>query len=266
MGSRLKRLIAFVIDWNVILFPFMLTFSLLITFMTTFLQKHSELGAFIFLLFFPLFGLPFGVVVLRDVIFKGRSLGKRILGLYVCEKEFFEQASVKQCVLRNVFMFMCYVDGIILLINGRTVGDRVAGTLVLSKKEIESYKNNTQSDSPVLKTKKPKSAIVIVAIVLGCIIGFIGLIQIALNAEKNTEEYRVAYSYLVESDAFQDLNVDESKIRLTQYSSYTYTSESNDAVSQTAELGFVVSFKSFQVVCHKENGIWKVCEKCTRFE
>ena len=95
---------------------------------------------------------------------------------------------------------------------------------------------------------------------------FVGLIQTVLNTQKDTEEYKVAYSYFVESHAFKELNVNESKIHFNQYSSYTYTSNDNSSVSQTVKIGFSVNFKSFEVVCHKENDIWQVCNECTLFE
>ena len=59
--------------------------------------------------------LAFVAFVLRDVIFKGRSIGKRIFGLYVLDKNTNEPASIKQRIIRNLFFFIYPVDGIILL-------------------------------------------------------------------------------------------------------------------------------------------------------
>ena len=262
MSVKFKRFIAFVIDWNITLFPFVFISS----FLTTFLRKESIINPFIVLFCFFAIVFAFGAFVLRDVIFKGRSLGKRIFGLYVYDKNSLEQASAKQRFLRNVFFFLYFIDGILLLVTGQTIGDRVAGTLVTSKQGFETYTNAIQDSVPAPKQKKVKKVVLVIAIIIACSAIFAGLIQIVLNAQKDTEEYKVAYSYFVESQAFKKLNVDESKIRFNQYSSQTYTSNDNNSVSQTVKIGFVVNFKSFEVVCHKENDIWQVCNECTLFE
>ena len=262
MSVRFKRLIAFVIDWNITLFPFVLIFS----FLTTFLRKESAINPLIALFCFFAIISAFGAFVLRDVIFKGRSLGKRIFGLYVYDKNSLGQANVIQRCLRNIFFFLYFIDGILLLVTGQTIGDRVAGTLVASKQGFELYANEIQDRASPPKQKKAKKVVLVIAIIVACLAIFVGLIQFVLNAQKDTEEYKVAYSYFVESHAFKELNVDESKIRFNQYSSYTYISNDNSSVSQTVKIGFIVKFKSFEVVCHKENDIWQVCNECTLFE
>ena len=262
MSVRFKRLLAFVIDWNITLFPFVFIFS----FLTIFLRKESAVNLLIFLLCFFAIIVAFGAFVLRDVIFKGRSLGKRIFGLYVYEKSSLKQASLKQCFLRNVFFFLYFIDGILLLVTGQTIGDRVAGTLVTSKQGFESYADDIQDSSPAPKQKKVKKAVLVIVIIIACLAIFVGHIQLVLNTHKDTEEYKVAYSYFVGSHTFKELNVDESKIRFNQYYSHTYTSNNNSSISQTVKIGFIVNFKSFEVVCHKENGMWQVCNECTLFE
>ena len=262
MSVRFKRLIAFVIDWNITLLPFVVVFS----FFAIFLRKESTVNPLIFLLCFFAIIFAFGAFVLRDVIFKGRSLGKRIFGLYIYEKSSLKQASLKQCFLRNIFFFLYFIDGILLLVTGQTIGDRVAGTLVTSKQGFESHTNEIQDSSLAPKQKKVKIVVLVIAIIIACLAIFAGLIQIVLNTRKDTEEYKVAYSYFIGSYAFKELNVDESKIRFNQYSSHTYTTNDNSSVSQTVKIEFVVNFKSFEVVCHKENDIWQVCNECTLFE
>lgn len=262
MSVTFKRLIAFVIDWNIILFPFVFILSFIITI----LRKESIINPFIVILFFFAIVFAFGAFVLRDVIFKGRSLGKRIFGLYVYDKNSLEQASVKQRFLRNVFFFLYFIDGILLLVTDQTIGDRVAGTLVTSKQGIETYTNAIQDSAPAPKQKKAKKVVLVIAIIIACLAIFVGLIQNVLKAQKDTEEYKVAYGYFVESRTFKKLNVDESKICFNQYSSQTYTSNDNNSVSQTVKIGFIVNFKSYEVVCHKENDIWQVCNECTLFE
>ncbi len=260
MRVRIQRIVAFVIDWNIILFPFVFVFF----FLATFVQQMSDIGPFVVLLMFLVIVSAFGVFALRDVIFKGRSLGKRIFGLYVYDQKTLVGADAKQRFLRNLFFFLYFIDGILLLATGRTIGDRVAGTVVMSEQGLEAYAEERQYALPVSGKKKLKKVLVFCAVAVGCLIAFMGLIQLVLNGQKDTEEYKLAYHYLIESQAFKELDVDESQIRLNQYSSYT--SDEGHSVIQTAELGFLVDFQSFEVVCHRVDGEWQICDACTLFE
>ena len=259
MSVRFKRIIAFFMDWMIILFFVVPIFVFLISSF----RQGSEIHPFLFLLSFLTVVFALGIVVLRDVIFKGRSLGKRIFGLYVYDKSSLKKADIRQCFIRNIFFFFYFIDGILLLITGETIGDRVAGTLVMPEQRPESQESDTQ---PIHLAQNKRKTIWIIATIVACLSIVLGLIQLTLNAQKNTEEYKAAYSYFVESRAFEELNVDESKIRLNKYSFYTYTSQDSGSVSKTVEIGFIVNFRSFEVVCHRENDIWQVCSECTLFE
>lgn len=115
-------------------------------------------------------------------------------------------------------------------------------------------------------TKKQKKVVLIITIIIACLAIFVGMIQVILNTQKDTAEYKVAYSYFLQSQAFKELNADKSKIRFNKYSSSTYTSKNSDSFTQTVKIGFVVNFQSFEVVCHKENDMWQVCDECTLFK
>ena len=69
----------------------------------------------------------------RDVIFKGRSIGKHIFGLYVLDKNTNELASIKQRIIRNLFFFIYPVDGIILIASKESIGDKAVNTIVVKK-------------------------------------------------------------------------------------------------------------------------------------
>jgi hypothetical protein len=113
-------------------------------------------------------------------------------------------------------------------------------------------------------TKTLRIVLLIVGLALAGMIAFIGLIQFILHLQKDTEEYKVAYQYFVTSDAFTALDADESEIRFNSYSANT--SFSNGTKTKNVTLGFTVNFRSFEVVCHQENGVWQVCEECTHFD
>ena len=261
MNVTFKRIIAFILDWNFTLFPTLIVFH----FVTAYLQKQSEVSPLFVLLLFLILILSLVAFILRDIIRAGRSLGKRIFGLYIYDKQSLDKASIKQRFLRNLFLFIYTVDGIVLLVTRETIGDKVAGTLVAPKQDPQTFYNQFQHDSTTPPKSKKGVIILIVAIIITFLIVIIGSIQFALNKTKNTQEYKLAYSYLTESESFKQLNVDESKIRFNEYSSHTY-SANNDSVTQTTKISFTVKFNSFTVVCHKENGVWQVCEECTLFE
>ena len=84
----------------------------------------------IFMLLVFLYPLIF---VFRDVIFKGRSIGKRIFGLYVLDKNTNESASIKQRIIRNLFFFIYPIDGIILLATKESIGDKAVNTIVVKR-------------------------------------------------------------------------------------------------------------------------------------
>jgi uncharacterized RDD family membrane protein YckC len=78
-------------------------------------------------------GLCVFLFVFRDVILRVRSIGKRILGLYVLDKKTMEPASVGKRIVRNLFFFAYLVDFFILLITKESIGDKIVRTVVVKK-------------------------------------------------------------------------------------------------------------------------------------
>lgn len=260
MKTRFKRLAAFIIDWNVILFPSAFIFTFLPT-ISQMLPIGEVLSA---LLMISATLAPFGIFLFRDVIFKGRSPGKRFFKLYVYDQKTLNPADTTQCALKNVLLPLCFFDAVIYLVTGKTLGDRLAGTLVATKQDIEALSQETEHNAPA--TAKAKRGLSVLAIIVACFLALFGLTQLILNQQKDTEEYKIAYRYFTESQAFEELNVNESKIRFNKYSRNTTTSPKDNSVTQTAEIGFVVKSEAFVVVCHKENDVWVVCDECTSFK
>lgn len=109
-------------------------------------------------------------------------------------------------------------------------------------------------------------ALLIPVVVCVCfILAIFGIVFGALNSVKDSEKYDLAYSYLVNSEAFEEMNVDESEIKLTGYSTSTGYDFHTDVEAKTT-FTFKVDHHSFDVICHKEDGEWYVCNKCTEFE
>ncbi len=267
---KLRRALAWIIDWNIV---GMCVLTLTAIMFSIFSGTSEELSTlqfiilFITMLFYPIF------FVLRDLLMNGRSIGKRIMGLIVIDKQTGEKAKVSQRLTRNLFLFILQIDAIVMFVTGTTIGDKVAHTVVIPKKaavqpaefpiqEINSY----TGDQPTHKHRLIKSICMIAGIFIMFILLLLAIVSIALSVQKNTEEYKLAYSYLTESEAFAKTNAEPSEIIFNRYSSQSRLTTENGEPTQTATLGFIVKSQVFEVVCHKENDVWRLCEDCTLFE
>lgn len=258
MGDRFKRAIAFIIDWNICLFP-MLAIVYAISRLTADNPDISPVIAW------PIVLLMIGSLVLfilRDVAFGSRSLGKRLFGLYVVDRRTHAPVDRGRRAARNIFFVLYPIDGIVMLITGNTIGGFATNTTVLGRKALES----TQ---PGAAQNKKKTAITVIITVIAAIVLFIGLIfgivLTALNSTKDTEQYALAYEYLVESEAFERLGADEEDIFHNRYSSFSTLTPDSENSTQTVTIGFVVNGHPFEVICHRIDGEWSVCEDCTNF-
>lgn len=140
---RLKRMLAFVIDWNLIGLPCLLLMTSFFVFFRNSFLGNERLAMTVGVIQIIILLAWFSIFVLRDFIFKGRSVGKRILGLVVRDKNTNEETTNQQKILRNLFFSIYVIDGMILLITGETIGDRVAKTIVVPKNYID---NNAYSN------------------------------------------------------------------------------------------------------------------------
>jgi uncharacterized RDD family membrane protein YckC len=75
--------------------------------------------------------LGFAIYFCKDSI-NGRSIAKRILKLQVVDNSTEQVASPLKCFIRNIFIIIWPIEGIIALANpSRRLGDRVAGTKLI---------------------------------------------------------------------------------------------------------------------------------------
>ena len=125
----IRRIIAWIIDWNLSGLPCLLYTTI---FMDVFQRPSFQNIGYILIFMLLVFLYPV-TFVFRDVIFKGRSIGKRIFGLYVLDKNTNEPASIEQRIIRNLFFFVYPVDGIILIVTKESIGDRAVNTTVVKK-------------------------------------------------------------------------------------------------------------------------------------
>ncbi|MCX6695022.1 MAG: RDD family protein [Candidatus Altiarchaeota archaeon] len=143
-ASLLKRILAFLIDYVVVVACIMV--GMLIAFggsmVITVLAAAIKMG-FLAVLALPIMILGWAVAVIcsvgymliKDGLFGGRSLGKKLLGMKVVTKEG-KACDYKKSLFRNivyVIPLMMFVELIMLFVDkdGERFGDKIAGTQVV---------------------------------------------------------------------------------------------------------------------------------------
>ncbi len=125
-----KRIVAFIIDHAIISF---------ITLIPFFLLAKDFASIENFNVFMPVVMLIALVVYAFKDIFKGRSIGKRIVGLYV--RDYVDPAKTPdliKLIIRNLLVFIWPVEFFILIKDkdGRRLGDKLAKTQVMEKNRL----------------------------------------------------------------------------------------------------------------------------------
>jgi len=276
--TKIFRLVAGFIDWNIFGF---ITMFLVVVIMSVFLASMDSVTG-IAALFLVLLILSYPVCfMLRDILFGGRSLGKRIMGLTVLDKKTGAAPKKTALFLRNVFLIIVHVEAIVMLITGLTLGDRAAHTVVVRKKDlalsqnVDSFQQNTDlinqyASSQAVRAKSKKKQVImwffVIALAIALFVGtIVKIVNAALDAKKDSEEYKLAYSYLIESETFRKLGIEEDQIEFTGYSGKTYTGR--EVPQRDAEFRFEVSLgHRLTVILHDKGDGWYVCEECTKFE
>ena len=125
--------------------------------------------------------------------------------------------------------------------------------------------------SPAEETRKNVIIIVLsilvpIIIALGVIGAIVGLVFGAVSNVKESDDYKMAYSYVVDSNKADKLNAYEDDIKFKGYkASANFAAEGTSHGSKT-EYAFNVKGTELTVVCHKnEADECYVCKECTEF-
>ena len=235
-GMRRKRAAAFFIDCATVYLLSALCGYLLLPPLLQFGTVAIALGA--------LFAAAIVVgIFLRDYLFHGPGLGKRLLKLRTVDARSGDEPSLKQTIVKNFFIFLFPLDGLVLLLTGRSLGERLSDTRVIAE---------PSSDKQPLFDATAKKRVRTAGVTVLCITaGFLGIIYTALGAVKTQEPYPSAYAYLTDSDIYKE----GSSVLLTGYALW------NNDIDYT----FLVDGKAYHVICHREGDGWIVCRDCTAF-
>ncbi len=237
--ARVRRLLAWWLDWIVcLLIPYGYLFlARLLGFTPRFSLIPAVIGCF-------------AAFLCRDYLLGGRSIGKRILGLTVVDRQTGEAITDAKLVLRNLFLFIYPVDGGFLLFSGRSLGERASDTAVI----------RARNRCPL----RAKPFVIVTAIVLAISLPFCGLMYFVMNMVQETESYRISYAYLVESEAFAAQGAGESGITMTSVSQRTELLPQGPETVCTYT--FQVDGTTYAVISHPSGETWAVCEECTEFD
>ena len=123
---KLKRILAWIIDWNISGIPAIL-YALIFRKIAE-AQSINAIGALLFVFFVLSFPAIF---VFRDVIFKGQSIAKRIFKLRVIDIETNDLPSNQKLIIRNLFFFIYPVEFIMLLASNKSLGDMATNTTII---------------------------------------------------------------------------------------------------------------------------------------
>jgi len=248
--NRARRILAYVIDMAICYIPVVL-FTLLaqIPFLAGISFSFAIVGVITF----------FAVFILRDYLFGGRSIGKRLFKLYVVDAASLSAATAKQLIVKNLFLFLTMFDILFFIVSGRSLGERATSTAVLHAQQLPGAP--TRAAAPVKKRIAVAAAIVLCVSVPMALV-----ISLSLGAAKKQENYRVAHAYLLGSEAFAQTQAEESQVTLTGYSSSVRTGAETDPEATVVAFIFLVRGQQFQVVCHPDGEQWYVCSECTAFQ
>lgn len=266
MNLELRRILAFLVDF--LLSALLWTLSLLAFIFLPKMTENFFVTVALKIAVPVLFGAIF-VFLFRDAFFLSKTPGKRLFSIRVYDSVNLGIADGKKLFVKNLFTFLAPIDFFLLLFAGRTFAERVSKTVVLHKPIDEAPNVNPTPPPEPCEYKLRKSDKKKLFIVIGTVVLFIALIIglgcIVLERKKDSQEYKLAYAYLVESDTFSSLNAKESDIWFSGISTSTYTT-STGVSTGTRTLTFNVKWKTYKVVFHDENKKWILCEDCTDFK
>lgn len=201
------------------------------------------------------------VFLMRDYLFHGSSIGKRLFRLRVVDTDTLDEPSPKQLIVKNLFLFLGFFDGLFLLVSGRSLGERASCTAVVRNSKLP------QADTDCKPMQLDRRRIAVTAITVLCISVFMfSVLMVAFNDAKKQPNYQVAYAYLLNSKAYAQTQSEQEDIVLTGYHSGNTNINECDSSFTVESFVFTVNGSQFEVALHENNGAWYICCECTRFQ
>ena len=128
----IRRIIAYIIDWNIIIIiGFLISLigprfdvNYLITPSINMFSSYGIILSVLFYIFAPLF---------KDIIFGYRSFGKLLCKLNIYSEDDKPIKNIGLLMLRNITFYFGVIDLVVLLVNKKSLGDLITNTCVHTK-------------------------------------------------------------------------------------------------------------------------------------
>lgn len=146
---KLRRVFAFILDF---IFSFLMMTFLLLS-VTIIYGASGNIEAFDAEKVENILNKGSLFLLLRDFLFGGASLGKRIMGLRILDYTTLKKPPIFKTILRDLFFIILPFDAITMFVEGRSIGDRVANTIVVSKKSINDLTCLAVNDNTIKDTE-----------------------------------------------------------------------------------------------------------------
>lgn len=134
-GLNVRRVVAFVVDHFII--TILTTIPLLLFMLNSILQEVNDVNS-MFSMFYIAMAIAFCLYLLKDC-YRGKSLGKSLVGLSVKTYDGHHTPSISSLIVRNLLTFIWPLELLMLVVSKdkRKLGDRIANTAIFySEKKI----------------------------------------------------------------------------------------------------------------------------------
>jgi len=145
---KIKRLLATLIDFYIsiiVVYPIAYIFNIEKYFDNLILNidiKESIITIFIVMIICIILG--YILIILKDSLFSNKSLGKKILGLSIIDKQNNEVTNKKILFKRNLLsLIVLVIYPIMIIINNKSLGDYQYDTSVIETKKLLNQKKIT---------------------------------------------------------------------------------------------------------------------------
>nr|WP_316615199.1 helix-turn-helix domain-containing protein [uncultured Ruminococcus sp.] len=199
------------------------------------------------------------LMVFRDLIINGRSLGKRITRITVANAVDGSRPKWYKLILRNLPFFIYFIDFFVLIINGRSLGDMLTDTFTPPYIKYKGIDGQPVTSNHVLAQgfttppkKKRKVFIIVICVLIGFVLLFTTVFTLGFHHAKQSPAYPLAIEYATVSDRLSQYDLTESDFTLHSYHSVRQNGTPYEI------FGFWVKGQDIYVTVTTQNGETKV--------
>jgi uncharacterized RDD family membrane protein YckC len=127
-----RRIMAGFIDFSIL--QLMMIFYVILSVEITVIDKMLENELYNFLGFLLMLIGGFIYLILKDLVFRNKSIRKKIMGLHIISDSTKTQPTKRTIMIRNLTWIMFSIDLIIFLIKGKRLGEIITNTKVVPVK------------------------------------------------------------------------------------------------------------------------------------